>query len=225
MRRVDCGACGVTVERVPGADGKNATCNAYRLLLSRWARRLSWTEVAEVFQTSWGVVYRAVRWAVDFGLKHRSLDGVQAIGVDEIAVWKGHKFLTVVYQIAEGMRRLLWVGRERTADSFRGSFATFGETRSRALRFIASDMWKPYLEVVAELAAEAVHVLDRFHVVARLNKAIDEVRAGEARELVRRGYLPILKHTRWCFLKKPENLTVTQRTKLAEVLAIPDLLT
>ena len=128
------------VEKVPWADGKNPTCNAYRLFLSRWARRLSWSEVARIFQTNWAVVYRAIRWVVDYGLAHRDLDGVAAIGVDEIAVWRGHKYLTVVYQIDAGMRRLLWVGKERTVESFRGFFTMFGEARARALRFIASDM-------------------------------------------------------------------------------------
>lgn len=218
MRRIDCPTCGVTVEKVPWAEGKNSTCNAYRLFLARWARRLSWSEVARIFQTNWGVVYRAIRWVVDYGLAHRDLDGVQAIGVDEIAVWKGHKYLTVVYQIDQGGRRLLWVGKERTVESFRGFFTMFGAARAQALRFIASDMWKPYLDVIAELASQAVHVLDRFHIVATMNKAVDEVRAGEARELAREGYQPILKHTRWCFLKRPENLTDNQRTKLADVL-------
>jgi transposase len=133
-------------------------------------------------------------------------------------VWRGHKYLTVVYQIDQGVRRLLWVGKERTVESFRGFFAMFGKARSRALRFIASDMWKPYLDVIAELASQAVHVLDRFHIVANMNKAVDEVRAGEARDLVRQGYEPILKHTRWCFLKRPENLNDAQRAKLADVL-------
>jgi len=218
MRRVDCGRCGVTVEKVPWAEGKNATCNAYRLFLARWARRLSWSEVARIFQTNWGVVYRAIRWVVDYGLAHRVLDGVEAIGVDEIAVWKGHKYLTVVYQIDQGARRLLWVGKERTEESFREFFTMFGTARTQALRFVASDMWKPYLKVIADLASQAVHVLDRFHIVAKMNKAVDEVRATEARELVRQGYQAILKHTRWCFLKHPRNLTGGQRAKLADVL-------
>jgi transposase len=218
MRRVDCSECGVTVEKVPWAEGKHASCNAYRLFLARWARRLSWTEVATIFGTNWGVVYRAIRWVVDYGLVHRDLDGVQAIGVDEIAVWAGHKYLTVVYQIDKGVRRLLWVGKERTEQSFRGFFAMFGEARSKALRFVASDMWKPYLDVIAELASQAVNVLDRFHIVAKVNKAVDEVRAGEAREIIRDGYEPVLKHTRWCFLKNPENLTDKQSVKLTDVL-------
>jgi transposase len=218
MRRVDCSKCGVTVEKVPWAEGKHACCNAYRLFLARWARRISWSEVASVFGTSWGVVYRAIRWVVDYGLTHRALDGVEAIGVDEIAVWSGHKYLTVVYQIDQGARRLLWVGKERTVQSFRGFFAMFGGMRAKALRFVASDMWRPYLDVIAEFASQAVHVLDRFHVVAKVNKAIDEVRAEERRALAREGYAPILKHARWCLLKNPENLTSKQASKLADVL-------
>ena len=218
MRRVDCPKCGVTVEEVPWADGKHQSCHAYRLFLARWARRLSWSEVAAIFCTNWGVVFRAVQWVVAYGLEHRSLDGVAAIGVDEIAVWKGHKYLTVVYQIDQGVRRLLWVGRERTEESLRGFFTSFGEARAKALRFVASDMWKPYLNVIAEFATKAVHVLDRFHIVAKLNKAVDEIRAGEAREMARAGYEPVLKHTRWCFLKRRSRHTKKQRRRLRDVL-------
>jgi transposase len=218
MRRVDCARCGVKVEKVPWADGKNATCNAYRLFLARWARRLPWTEVSRIFGTTWGVVFRAIRWTVEYGLVHRSLDGVQAIGIDEIAVWAGHKYLTVVYQIDEGSRRLLWVGRERTKATLRQFFAMFGEVRTKALRFVASDMWKPYLDVAKKYAGHALQILDRFHVVAKLNKAVDEVRAKEARELLRKGFEPVLKHTRWCFLKRKEKQTVDQRRKLRDVL-------
>jgi transposase len=218
MRRVDCGKCGVTVERVPWASGKQQACNVYRLFLARWARRLCWSEVAEVFHTNWGVVYRAVRWVVDYGLEHRDLGGVKAIGVDEIAVWKGHKYLTVVYQIDQGTRRLLWVGRDRTKATIRAFFDMFGETRTKALTFIASDMWQQYLDVIKQKAGHALHVLDRFHVVQKLNKAVDEVRAKEARQMTREGYEPVLKRTRWCFLKRKENLTDHQKRKLKDVL-------
>ena len=80
-------------------------------------------------------------------------------------------------------------------------------------------MWKPYIDVVKQRVGHALHVLDRFHIVAKLNKAIDEVRAKESRELKTRGFEPILKRSRWCFLKRPENLTESQSHKLADVLA------
>lgn len=68
MRRVSCPSCGVTTEWLPWADGKQRCCNAYRSFLARWARRMPWSEVAEVFGTSWNVVSRAVEWAVQYGL-------------------------------------------------------------------------------------------------------------------------------------------------------------
>ena len=218
VRRVECRACGVHAEYLPWADGKQRTCNVYRQFLARWARRLSWSEVAEVFGTSWGVVYRAVQWIVEYGLAHRSLEGVGAIGVDEVAVWSGHRYLTLVYQLDEGARRLLWVGLERTEATLLHFFDFFGEARSKALQFIASDMWRPYLTAIAQRAGQAVHVLDRYHVVAKLNKAVDEVRAKEARELARGGFEPVLKHSRFCFLKRPENLTANQDLRLRDVL-------
>jgi len=183
MRRVDCRRCGVTTEMVPWADGKQQSCYAYRQFLAFWAKRLSWTEVGRTFKASWGVVFRSVKWVVDWGLAHRDLSGVGAIGIDEIAVWKGHKYLTIVYQIDEGARRMLWVGRDRTEQTLTDFFTMFGTARAAALRYVASDMWKPYLRVTTRFASNAVHVLDRFHIVAKLNKTIDEVRAGEARKL------------------------------------------
>jgi len=218
MRRIDCPACGVTTEIVPWADGKNRCCKAYRLFLARWARRLPWSEVAAIFKTTWPVVYRAVDWVVDYGLTHRSLDGVRAIGVDEVSIWKGSKFLTVVYQIDSGSRRLLYVAKERTEESLRGFFDFFGEKRSQQIEFVASDMWRPYLTVIAERATGALHVLDRFHIVSNLGKAVNEVRAQEARTMLAQGYEPILKNTRWCFLKRTENLTEKQSLKLDDVL-------
>lgn len=218
MRRIDCATCGVHTEAVPWADGKHRCCNAYRLFLARWARRLSWSEAARIFGTTWNVVYRSVRWVVDYGLEHRSLDGIFSIGADEVAVWKGHKYLTVVYQIDQGTRRLLWVGRERTEAALHGFFDILGAERTRLVRFVASDMWKPYLNVIRQRVGHALHVLDRFHIVARLNRAVDEVRAKEARALARQGYEPILKRTRWCFLKRPAKLTENQGVKLADVL-------
>ncbi len=93
---------------------------------------------------------------------------------------------------------MLWVGKERTAATLEKFFAMFGAERTAQLEFICSDMWRPYLQVIAAYASQAVHILDRFHIMAKLNKAIDEVRAQEARELSAEGEEPLLKHTRWC---------------------------
>ena len=125
MRRVDCRRCGVVaVEEVLWGDGKRTLTKAYILFLARWARRLSWKETAECFRTSWDKVFDAVEHVVAWGLEHRTLGQIDAIGVDEIQYAKGHKYLTLVYQIDIGVISLLWVGRERTIESFQGFFAT-----------------------------------------------------------------------------------------------------
>lgn len=218
MRRVDCPTCGVTVERVPWGDGQCHLTKTYRWFLAAWAKRLSWQEVATVFCTSWQSVYRAVRYAVFWGIVHRELKDIEALGIDEIAWRRGHRYLTLVYQIDEGCKRLLWIGRERTEESLRGFFRLLGEEVAAGIRFVASDLWRPYLTVIAECAGQAVHVLDRFHLMSHFSKAVDEIRAEEARCLRRDGYEPVLKHSRWCLLKRPENLTVKQTVKLAELL-------
>jgi transposase len=81
-------------------------------------------------------------------------------------------------------------------------------------------MWKAYLRVVQEQASQARHVLDRFHIVQKLGKAIDAVRAAEAKQLQAQGKEPVLKNSRWLLLKRPERLTEKQEPKLAELLKL-----
>jgi transposase len=218
MRRVECPDCGVRVEQVPWARGKHELTDTYMQFLAHWAKTLSWQEVAVSFRTSWDKVFQAVEYIVEWGLDHRDLSGITAIGVDEIAWRKGHKYLTLVYQIDAGCPRLLWIGKERTVKTLLGFFRFFGEARSQALKYVCSDMWKPYLKVIEKKAGQAIHVLDRFHIVAKLNKAIDEVRAGEHRQMQKDGYEPVLKHSRWLLLKRRENLTQKQEVKLRDLL-------
>lgn len=218
MRRVNCPTCGVTVERVPWAEGKSHLTTSYRWFLSGWAKYLSWQEVADRFRTNWRNVFESVKHAVSWGLEHRDLGGIEAIGVDEIQWQRGHHYLTLVYQIEDGMKRLLWVAEERTEESLRGFFKMLSDEVRQSIRFVCSDMWQPYLNVIAEQVQQAVHVLDRFHIMKKMNKAIDDVRREETRRLDKDGYEPILKHSRWCLLKRRENLTEKETVKLAELL-------
>ena len=192
MRRVDCRRCAaVIVEEVPWGDGKRTLTKAYMLFLARWARRLSWKETAEAFCTSWDKVFDAVEHVVTWGLEHRALGQIDAIGVDEIQYAKGHKYLTLVYQI---------------------------DLLTSKIVFVCSDMWEPYLNVISEKCSEALHILDRFHIVAKTNKALDEVRAEETRRMRSEGRAPVLKRSRWLLLKREKNLADEQRFRLRDLL-------
>ena len=139
--------------------------------LAHWARKLSWTEVAESFQTSWEKVCDSVEYVVHWGLAHRTLGPIFAIGVDEIQYAKGHTYLTLVYQI-DDLTRLLWIGKERTVETFESFFTMIGQELSSQIEFVCSDMWKPYLQVIRARRSHALHVLDRFHIVAKMNEAL-----------------------------------------------------
>ncbi|MCP4448144.1 MAG: hypothetical protein GY811_22825, partial [Myxococcales bacterium] len=93
-----------------------------------------------------------------------------------------------------------------------------GEERAQGLQYICSDMWKPYLKVIAykskKKGMKMMHLLDRFHIAKNMNMAIDKVRATESKELAAQG-IEVLKNARWSILKRPENLT-----EIAEVLRI-----
>ena len=217
-RRVNCRCCGVRVERMPWVAGKHRLTEAFAWFLAGWAKRLSWKEVGEAFRTTWDHVFCSVELAVDWGREHQDLSGVTAIGVDEIAWQRGHRYLTLVYQIDGHCKRLLWIGEKRTVKTLLRFFRWLGRDRSHALQFVCSDMWKPYLKVIAKKAAKAINILDRFHIMTHLSKAIDEVRAQEVKELQAKGYEAVLTKTRWLLLKRPENLTAKQDTKLAELL-------
>ena len=172
MRRVNCPQCGVVVERVPWASGKNQQTNSYRMFLATWAKRMSWQEVAAVFGTSWDSVFRAVRWVVEWGIAHQDLTNITSIGIDEIQYRRGHKYLTLVYQLDEGAKRLLYVARDRTEASLNGFFNVLSEPTINGIQFACTDMLPAYLKVLKARASQALNILDRFHIMKKLAKTL-----------------------------------------------------
>ena len=218
MRRVSCEMCGVISEQVPWSSGKSPLTVGYAWFLSEWAKLLSVQEVARQFKTSWHHVFSGVVMAVEWGRERLDLKNITALGVDEI-YWAKKCYLTMVYQIDNHCKRLIWCGEDRKEATIRKFFDWFGDERSQQLKFVCSDMWKPYLKLIAEKANNALNILDRFHVAQKLGEAVDDVRAQETRSLKEKGKEVVLKHSRWCFLKNPENLTDNQKVKLKDLLA------
>jgi transposase len=222
LRRIDCPRCGVKVEQVPwcAPGSKSPMTTALMVFLSRWAKLLSWRQVAETFAVSWESVYRAVEQVVVYGLSRRSLSGIGAIGVDEVAYAKGHRYLTLVYQLDGSSRRLLHISEGRTVRSLLSFFRMLKKAKinyAATIGFVCSDMWKAYLKVIAKKLPDALHILDRYHVVANCGKALDQVRAEEARTLAKQGW-DVLKRSRWLLLRRRRRLNGKQRFKLRQIL-------
>ena len=217
LRRVACAGCGVTVEEVPWATGKSPVTRSLGRFLADWAKVLAWQEVARRFEVNWHQVFGAVREVVEWGLAHRDLAGITALGVDEIQWGRGQRYLTVVYQLCGAVRRLLFVGPGRDRAALTPFFAAQGTEWCAGITHVCSDMWKAYLQVLAEWLPAAVHILDRFHIVKLLNEAVDQVRRREARELRPQG-VDLLKGLKYVFLKRPEHLTPWQEHQLLGIL-------
>lgn len=219
-RRVDCPRCGVVVEMVPWATGKQAATTSFLWFLSSWAKSLSWKETARRFGTSPSMVFAAVEMAVAWGRANMSLENIRSIGVDEIAWRVGQRYFTVVYQIDHHQKRLLWIAEKRTAAAFSTFFDWLGDERSRAIDFVASDMWKAFLKVVKQRAPGAQNVLDRFHVMQMVARGVDEVRRAEVRKLKAAGKTPVLADSRYLLLKNHEKLDEGQASRLGELMRI-----
>jgi transposase len=223
-RRVSCKQCGVKVEAMPWNVGKHAMCLSMILFLATWGKRLAWKQVASIFRVSWESVYRSVSHVVEYGLQHRELENIEAIGVDELHWARGKKadsFVTLIYQIDQGRRRLLHVGLRRSEKTLRDGLQALGAA-TQSIRYVCSDMWKPYLRVIAQKLPQAINILDRFHIAAHLNRAVDEVRRGEVGRLRKAGDksgAKVLKGSRYALLKRRTKLSASARRKLREVRA------
>lgn len=213
-RRGRCKRCGIVVEEMPWSSGKSPLSLPLVILLATYARILAWEEVARLFSCHWNTVRAAVASAVEWGFAHRSTKGVTAIGIDEISRRKGHKYLTMVYDLTH--MRLLWCGEGRDKEALRAFFRGLSSEEKEAIKVVCSDMWQPYLDVVKEEVPWACLVFDKFHLVSHLMQAVDEVRREEARELKEESP-DVLKKTRYIFLKNPENLTDKQRMRLSDL--------
>ncbi len=220
MRRLQCPQCGkILVEEVPWASGKSPVTNELKARLAEEAKDNDTSTVAKRNDVSWEAVDDSIHAAVEHGLNKRELRNVTQIGIDEVAWKKGHNYITLVYQLNPNERRLLWVGEGRSKQTLENFFDEM-EKRSpgfaKQLRIACTDMWRPYTDVIAAKAPEAVNILDRFHIVKMANQAVDEIRNEEYRQL-KDEYPHTLAHSKYCFLKNPENLTERQTIKLKEL--------
>ena len=221
MRRVKCKHCNnVKVESVSWAQGRSKVSIFLQKQLAHYAKHTSIKSVAEILNVGWQDVRHSIENEVNAINKNRDYSNVEAIAIDEIASKKGHKYLTMVYDITKGSeKKLLYVAKDRNAEALYGFFDEIGAEACKAIEHVRSDMWPDYLKVINERIPHANHVLDPFYIVQNLNNSIDKVRNKEARKVVADGYEPALKKTKFILLNQKENLTESQhRIKLDKLL-------
>lgn len=191
----------------------------------REIKTVSSAEFVWIFQTGWDAVRRAVEFVVEWRLGNGDLSGVTAVGIDELHHGRGKtslNFLTLVYQIDCGSRRLIWIGRARTEATLREGFDELEKLHTGflvGLQVVCSDMWKPFLKAIRQRCGQALNVLDPFHVARHLNDALDTVRRGEQAKLPDKAARKQAKGGRFLLLKRGTKVRGMACQKLRAVLA------
>jgi transposase len=140
----------------------------------------------------------------------------RVIGVDEIAIRKGHNYRVVVSDLDRS--RPIWVGGQgRTEADLDGFFATLGARKTARIELAAMDMWKPFRNSLKKNAPQARVVFDKFHIMRHLADALDEVRRSEYRRLAGKDRA-FIKGQRYTLLSSRENLSHDGRASLRKLL-------
>ncbi len=220
-RRLDCHKCGPKLEKLSWLSPWGRVTNRLAESVTQLCQFMAIKHVAKYFGLSWdrvkGIDKRALRQR--FG--KINLEGVEVIAIDEFAIQKGHRYATVVVDIAR--KRVLWVGRGRSREDIRPFFEMMGPVGCQKIKAVAMDMSTAYFEEVRHRCPKAEIVYDLFHVVARYGReVIDRVRVDEANRVRQdKQARSVIKGSRWLLLRNASNIAKHEdRIRLQELLAV-----
>jgi len=216
LRRLRCKDCGVHLEAVPWARPDARHTRDFEDVVGWLAQQMAKTPIAGLLRIAWDTVGQIVERVVSEQLDERRLEGLLAIGVDEISYRRHHRYLTSVVDHRAGA--IVWCSPGRNSETLRGFFELLGE-RKRSIKAVSIDMSGGYEKAIREALPAAEVAFDPFHVVRLAQRAVDQVRRDEwnAHE---RSHTPKgrwIKGTRWSLLKAPAKQSAEQLALLAEV--------
>jgi transposase len=185
--RGKCPTHGVRQVEVPWAEERSRFTALFEALAIDWLRETSQLAVARRLQLTWAEVHGIMDRAVARGLARREQEVIPFLGIDETSFQKRHEYVTVVCDL--GKPRALYIGDGRSRDSLDGFYESLTPEQLEGIEAVAMDMWEPYIRSTHAWVpgAEAKIVYDKFHVVAHLLKALDDVRKQEHRHLIKQG--------------------------------------
>jgi transposase len=181
LRRVDCAACGVRVERVPWAAHGSRFTLRLEELIAFLAQVADKTTAAAIAGVSWRAVSTVVKRVVDEHLDDSRFDGVTRIAIDEFSYRKRHRYITVIVDHDTG--RVIWAAKGRGAKTLAAFFEQLGPERTAALTTATIDMAGGYIKALEEQAPHIEIIFDRFHVQRLAHDALDEVRREVSRAM------------------------------------------
>jgi transposase len=201
--RVCCQDCGVTRQvAVAFADPRRSYTKAFERYVLELSRRMTILDVARHLGVSWDVVKDLQKRDLEHRFARPKLGGLKRIAIDEIAVGKGRRYLTVVLDLETGA--VVFVGDGRGGDALKPFWKRLRRGQAR-VEAVAMDMSPAYRQAVSEHLEGAVIVFDHFHVIKLFNDKLSDLRRSlyhQAEDEQKK----VLKGSRWLLLKAPENL-------------------
>jgi transposase len=177
------------------------------------------TGATQILRISWDEAWHLMERAVARGQLAKGEPICPLIGVDEDAVAKGHKYMTLVYDLQRAT--VEYIGDDRKEESLDGYFCRLTPAQLAGIEAVAADMWDPFARSILEHVPDAEDkiVYDRFHIMAHVGKAVDAVRKREHRVLSAVGD-ETLKGSKYLWLYAAENLPDRHRERFAALRAI-----
>lgn len=215
LRRLWCPTHGVLTEAVPFARAGSRFTRDFEDLVAYLATKTDKTTITRLQRVDWDTVGRICERVVAEGLDPARLDGLVAIGVDEVSWKRHHNYLTLVTD-HEG-KHIVWGAQGKDAATLDAFFTELGPDRAGRLEAISMDMGAAFNKSARDNAPEAVRCIDPFHAVQLVTDALDVERRkawNELRQLPDQNAAKTFKGARWALLKRPENLTDEQSVTL-----------
>jgi transposase len=201
--RLMCFDCQMTRQIKLGfADPRRSYTHAFERYALELSRHMTIKDVADHLQISWDVIKDIQARSLQRRFGRPKLKNLKQIAIDEIAIGKGRRYLTVVLDLLSGA--VVFVADGRDSAALLPFWRRLRRSRAR-IEAVATDMSTAYIRAVREHLPAAVHVFDHFHVIKLFNDKLDFFRRDLYYQLSVQGKA-LLKGTRWLLLKNPENL-------------------
>jgi len=218
--RVECPNCGLVRQvAVSFADPRRTYTKAFERYALELSRSMTIRDVARHLDVGWDLIKEIVKRDLSRRFAKPKLKHLRRIAIDEIAVGKGHRYLTVVMDLDSGA--VVFVGDGKGADALKPFWKRLRPSKAK-IEAVAMDMSAAYRSAVSTHLPAAKIVFDHSHVVKLFNEKLSELRRSLYREATEGMHKEVLKGTRWLLLKNPENLDAKkdEKRRLEEALAL-----
>lgn len=213
-RKLFCDRCGIRVEHHDFVEPYRHITKRLEHYVFALCQLMPLTDVCRLTQLNWHQVKAIDKKGLTQRFSHRTFSGLKLLCIDELAVRKGHHYLTIVANHETG--EVLYVAEDRNSDSLAQFFKTLAPELLLSIEAIAIDMWDPYIKAVSDHCPHAKIVFDQFHVIKAFNSIINEVRNSEYRQSADSS--AYLKNSKYLLLKNAHNLTPAELPRLKAIL-------